>query len=69
MDAQEMLSGHTHATLERLRAQEIVLLGQETTLLNYGTTPPQAGMGPVKSNTRAAYLLHPPVGFTPERSN
>ena len=25
IDAQEILSGHTHATLERIRAQEIVV--------------------------------------------
>jgi hypothetical protein len=36
--AQEMLSGHTHATLERIRAQAVVLLVQDTTFLNYGTT-------------------------------
>ena len=33
----EILSGHPHATLERLQAQEVVLLGQDPTFLNYGT--------------------------------
>jgi hypothetical protein len=69
IDAQEILSGHPHAPLERIHAQEIVLLVQDTTFLHDGTTQPKAGMGPVKSKTREEYLLHPPVGFTPERSN
>ena len=66
---QEMLSGHTHATLERIRTQEVVWLVQDTTLLNYGTTQPKAGMGTVTINTREASLLHPTVAFTPERVN
>jgi hypothetical protein len=67
MGVQEMLSGHTHATLERIRTQEVVWLGPDTTLLHDGTTRPKAGRGPVKSNTRDEYLLHPPVALTPER--
>ena len=66
---QEMLSGHTHATLERNRTQAVVLLGQDTTSLHYGTTQPTAGMGTVKITTREEYLLHPTVAFTPERVN
>jgi hypothetical protein len=66
---QEILSGHTHATLERIRTQEVVLLVQDTTFLNYGTTQPKAGMGTVKIKTREEYLLHPTVAFTPERVN
>jgi hypothetical protein len=66
---QEILSGHTHATLERLRTQEIVLLVQDTTFLNYGTTQPKRGLGTVKIKVREEYLLHPTVAFTPERVN
>jgi Transposase Tn5 dimerisation domain/Transposase DNA-binding len=69
ISAQEILSGHTHATLERIRTQEVVLLVQDTTFLNYGTTQPKAGMGTVKIKTREEYLLHLTVAFTPERVN
>jgi Transposase DNA-binding len=69
IDEQEMLSGHTHATLERIRAQEVVLLVQDTTFLDYGTTQPKQGMGTVKIKVRDEYLLHPIVAFTPERGN
>ena len=69
MGVQEIVSGHTHATGQRIRAQEVVWLVQDTTLLHDGTTQPQAGMGTVKSKTRAEYLLHLTVAFTPERVN
>ena len=63
---EEMLSGHTQATLERIRPQEVVLRVQDTPLLHDGTTQPKAGMGTVKINTRAEYLRHPTVALTPE---
>jgi hypothetical protein len=66
---QAILSGHRYATLERIRTREVVWLVQDTTLLTYGTTQPKAGMGTVKIKTRAEYLLHPTVAFTPERVN
>jgi transposase-like protein len=69
IDAQEILSGHTHATRQRIRAQEVVLLVQDTTFLNDGTTRPKAGMGTVKIKTRDEYLLHLTVALTPERVN
>jgi hypothetical protein len=64
-----MLSGHQHAPLERIRAQEIALLVQDTTVLDYGTPQPQAGMGTVTIKGRDEYLLPPTVAFTPERVN
>jgi hypothetical protein len=65
----EILSGHQQATLERIRAQEVALLVQDTSLLNYGTLQPKAGMGTVKERGREEYLLHTTVAFTPERVN
>jgi hypothetical protein len=67
MGVQEMVSGHTHATLERIRTQEVVWLVQDPTFLHDGTTQPKAGMGTAKINTREEYLLHPTGAFTPER--
>jgi hypothetical protein len=63
----EIGSGQAHATLARIRAQEAVWLGQDTTFLNDGTTQPKAGRGTVKSNRREESLLHAPVALTPER--
>jgi hypothetical protein len=66
---QEILSGHIHATRERRRSQEVVVLVHDTTFLHYGTTRPKAGMGTVKIKTRDAYLLHLTAALTPERVN
>lgn len=66
---QAILSGHQHATLGRMRTQEVVLLVQDTTFLDYGTTQPKKGMGTVKVKAQEEYLLHPTVAFTPERMN
>jgi len=65
----EILAGHQHATLERLQAQEVILLVQDTTFLNYGTLRPKTGVGTVKERLREEYLLHLTVAFTPERVN
>jgi hypothetical protein len=66
---QEMLSGHQRATLERLRAQAIMLLGQDTTFLDDGTTQPQQGLGAVQIKVREEDLLHPTVAVTAARMN
>jgi hypothetical protein len=67
LGVQAIVSGHPHATLERLRAQEVVLLVPDTTVLDDGTTHPQRGMGTVQMKGRDAYLLPPTVAFPPER--
>jgi len=64
-----ILSGHKQATLERIREQEVALLVQDTSFLNYGTLQPKAGMGTVKEKVRDEYLLHATVAFTRERVN
>ena len=64
-----ILAGHKHATLARSQTQEVVLLVPDTTCLNYGTTPPKVGLGPVQVQKRAEYRLPPTVAFPPERVN
>jgi hypothetical protein len=64
---QEMRSGPQRATLERMRAQAVVWVVQDTTCLDDGTTQPKQGRGTVKSKVRAEDLLHPTVACTPER--
>jgi hypothetical protein len=65
----EILSGHKAATLERVRAQEVALLVQDTSFLNYGTLQPKTGVGTVKERAREEYLLHATMAFTLERVN
>jgi hypothetical protein len=66
-DAQASVSGHTHATRERLRAQASVWLVPATPWLPDGTTPPKAGLGTGKITTREESRLPPPVVLPPER--
>ena len=51
-----ILSGPQHARQERLQAQEVVLLVQAPTCLNYGTLRPKHGMGIGKDKLREEYL-------------
>jgi hypothetical protein len=67
MGVQAIWSGHTPATLARIRTQEVVWRVPATTFLQDGTTQPPAGLGTVKRNTRAASRLQPTVALTPER--
>lgn len=69
MGCEEILSGHKQATLARLRPQEVALLVQDTSFLNYGTLRPKADMGTVKEKVCEEHLLHTTVAFTPERVN
>jgi len=48
----EILSGHQHATLERVQAEAVVLLVQNTTFLNYGTLQAKKGVGTVQVKSR-----------------
>ena len=51
-----ILSGHQHATVERIRAEAVVLVVQDTTFLNYGTLQPKQGVGTGKEKAREEYL-------------
>src|SRR5437867_7163878 len=57
----EILSGHQHATLELIQAQEVVVLVQDTTCLNDGTLQPKPGVGTVQGKAREEWVLHPTV--------
>jgi hypothetical protein len=65
--AQGVRSGPQHATLARIRVQAVAWLGQDTTLRDDGTPPPNSGLGPVKIKVREEYLHQPTVTCTPAR--
>jgi Transposase DNA-binding len=64
---QEILSGHTHATLDRIPTPEVVVLVHDTTCIDAGTPHPKAGLGTVKGKSHEEYLWPPTVALTPER--
>jgi hypothetical protein len=65
---EEILSGHKSATMERIRNQQMVLLAQDTTFLDFGQEE-SVGLGTLKRRPTDHYLLHPTVAFTPSRVN
>ena len=69
VDHERILSGHKSAAVERIRAQDVVLLVQDTTFLEYGVTQGKPGFGTLKVTEHDQYLLHPTVALTPERLN
>jgi len=67
VDMQTVLRPHIESTIERLRAQAVVLAVQDTTSLNYTAHPPE-GAGPINTTKDSAVglVLHDTLAFTPE---
>ena len=65
---EEILAGHRTASIERIREQELVLLPQDTTFLNFAQEEP-AGIGTLKRTQSEHYLLHVTAAITPARVN
>ena len=63
-----ILEPHKLATLERIKAQKIVLLPQDTTeLIHVKTKGTKAGFGSLKETEKEEIFLHPVVAITPDR--
>lgn len=64
---ESILTPHAERTLERIAAQPVVLLVQDTTELDF-TRPQQqmTGAGSLDGSDRCGALLHPLVAFTPD---
>jgi hypothetical protein len=60
VQSQAILQAHRQATLERVRAERVVLVAQDTTSLNFSTHPQTSGLGPVGNNRdkTIGLLLH-----------
>lgn len=67
VDLPTVLAPHHEATRQRMRAQPVVLLVQDTTEIEL-TRPEQqvVGAGPLHGGTRVGVLLHLLHGFTPD---
>lgn len=64
---ERILKPHAERTLQRIAAQPVVLLIQDTTELDF-TRPqkPMAGAGSLDASSRRGAFLHPLVAFTPD---
>ncbi len=66
MDA--ILAPHFEATGQRVRTQDVVLVVQDTSSLNYTSHPMTEGLGPINTigDKSIGLLLHDTMAFTPE---
>ena len=70
VSALDILKGHTQATVQRVKGQQVVLVAQDTTYINLVTEDQRReGMGSLVTTKKNEYLLHPSVAFTPQRTN
>lgn len=69
VNAQDILRGHTAATVARMKQHPVVLVAQDTTFLNLAKETRKANMGTLAVKESNEYLLHPAIAFTPQRTN
>ncbi|WP_444932498.1 IS4/Tn5 family transposase DNA-binding protein [Microbulbifer sp. JTAC008] len=62
-----IMSGHKSATLERIKAQPVVLIPQDTTFLNFATDLEGKEMGTLRRKETNQQLLHTSIAITPSR--
>lgn len=64
----KVLEAHREATVERIKAHEVVLAVQDTTSLNYTTHRSTKGLGPIGTKAHGAkgMLVHDTMAFTPK---
>ncbi len=58
-----VLSAHTEATIERIKEHQVVLVPQDTTILNYSAHPMTKGLGPIRGNKAVGLVLHDTLAF------
>lgn len=67
VSAEKVLAPHVAATVERIGAQSVALLVQDTTELDYTDQPATQGLGPLNYERRIGLLQHLTLAVTPER--
>lgn len=68
IDMKTLLKPHVEASIERIKAHEVVLAVQDTTILNYTAHPATNGLGPIntKQDNAIGLVLHDTMAFTVE---
>lgn len=63
----KVFSPHKEATLKRMESENVVLLVQDTTELDFSGQKCNQGTGFLNSEVRLGIYLHPTIAFTPKR--
>jgi hypothetical protein len=66
---ESILSGHRAATLDRIKDQQVILVPQDTTFLNFATEAETKDMGTLRKKDSNQQLLHTSIAITPSRVN
>lgn len=63
----KIFESHVAATLQRIKQHPVVLMIQDTTVLNYSGQKERENAGPTTRNGTSGMFLHPTLAVTPER--
>ncbi|WP_018577048.1 IS4 family transposase, partial [Legionella shakespearei] len=63
----KILRPHREATLSRIKAQEVVLIPQDTSDVDFSGHESKINMGYLTQKNSRGFYIHPSVAFTPER--
>jgi Transposase DNA-binding len=69
IEAEGILAGQSQATLKRIEAEAVAVVGQDPTLLAYIKAVVGEGVGTLRETIRGDHLLPPRVAFTPAGEN
>ena len=69
VSVESIMTGHKAATLKRIKNEEVVLIPQDTTFLNFATDDKSKKMGTLRSKKSNQQLLHTSIAITPYRVN
>lgn len=67
--AKKILKPHIEATLNRIRSEDVILLPQDTSALNYSNKPSIEGLGNISAKNNQGLFIHPLLAITPYRVN
>ena len=65
--AEQIMSPHRDATLERIKGEKIVLIPQDTTEIDFTGRKSLLGIGCLTQKSGQGFYLHPSIAVTPER--
>jgi hypothetical protein len=63
----KILSPHRDSTISRIKEQEIVLIAQDTSELDFTGHESKTNMGYLSQKNSRGFYIHPSIAFTPER--
>jgi hypothetical protein len=67
IEAEAIQNSHRRATMERMKAERVVLAIQDTTYLDYTSHPATKGLGYLSDLTHQGLLVHTTLVVTPQR--